>query len=1063
MVQIVKGTVDTQKNNCQSIGRANAGDDLKLELEIQMNGQPITFVNPTFELLIKKADNNKVRQTKDIIYQDGKIKIKVDQQGVTCPGTVINQLIINDEGKISTCLFYFTVGASLEKEILQSISKVETLEQLDSYVVAAFSNLDEYEKRLTLLDSTMTTTNEEITANESERKSNESERKDNETLRIENEKERVKKENEMSAAEIDRKENELDRIKNENARRIAENTRIARENARENAEINRNAIFEENEAIRTEAEKLRVQAEIKRKESFSNLESLNEKLNAAEENRVNSEEYRISKETERQLAEAERERAEANREKTYTSFNNAEVDRKNSEDARIQAEASRVQAENARSEQFEAAQSARETKFQEVENNRDKLFKANETARTTEEIARKKAESTREGNETIRVNSESLRVAAEKARQQEEIKRGQAEVARVEAEKSRELSYEAIKKDNSTFKQQMNEDFGNAKTDYFGKEHLNVVDRLNVDFDNVHQRINDANYLEYNGSNITADNSYYGYAKELSIKGITCQNLITFTSKIYNDSYPRVYFKRNIDLKPNTTYTFITPSFDSSKHSMYIGFNGGKQLLNYQKKHIGTFTTSADMKNVESGIFFFYSGNAQSFVETCPTTHMILEGDYTNVDLDIPCFEGIKSVGENDVTEEGKYPVKIKSYGKNLCDNIYEIGSFSATGEHDISSTRIRTVNYLNVNSNNIYICTEKIATLGLRFYDSSKKWINYNKAIYTNNSVCINVSIPPKAKFIRFSVVDVTDLNFKVYISDVPIDNYSSYVDYQGTMQELLLNEPLRSLPNGVCDEILEDGTEIRRVGKAILDGNKSWKATINQDGNSYRYSCNFKFKTSGNQDNINNIICSDLATKNYNDIYNNSEKGITTWWSNDYKTKTIVVCLNNKYSLEQFKEWLNNNPITVYYELTEPVITKHNKNMNLKTYDGTTHITSTNVLPATISCKVPSNVQAVISNLKEENKALNTQVSTLNLENVDIKETNANQDELINTTMMATDQMYMMLEPLLANMLVDGEAISPLVNMYAAMVQRGLKTIEQVPEKWRAQVEEILSESNE
>lgn len=466
MVQLIKGVVDTQKNSYRSIGQVSAGDDLELELEVKMNGQPIEFINPECELLIKKSDNNKVRQTKDIIYQDGKFKIKVDEQGVTYPGIVSNQLVINDEGRVSTCLFYFNVGASLEREVLQSISKVETLEQLDEYVVTAFSNLDEYETRLTELDGTMKTTNEEITVNESERKVNESERKTNETLRIENEKERVKKENERSEAEIDRKESELDRIKNENARRIAENTRIARENARENAEVNRNAIFEENEVIRNEAEKLREKAEAKRKENFSNLESLNEKLNEAEAERVRAEGNRESKETERQLAESEREKAEANRENTYTNFNDAEVDRRNNENARIQAENLRVQAESIRSERFETAQSTRETKFEESQNTRDELFKASETARATEEIAREKAESIREGNEAIRVNSESLRESAENARQQEEIKRSQAEVLRVEAEKERELSYEEIKKDNSTFKDNINSQYEDIVTEF---------------------------------------------------------------------------------------------------------------------------------------------------------------------------------------------------------------------------------------------------------------------------------------------------------------------------------------------------------------------------------------------------------------------------------------------------------------------------------------------------------------------------------------------------------------------------------------------------------------------
>lgn len=148
MEQLISGIVDTQKYNYRAMGQVNAADDLELELEVKMNGQPIEFINPECELLIKKSDNNKVRQTKDIIYKDGKFKIKVDEQGVTYPGIVTCQLLTREDGRVSTCLFYFMVGTSLDREVLQSISKVEVLEELDEYVATAFANLEEYEKRL---------------------------------------------------------------------------------------------------------------------------------------------------------------------------------------------------------------------------------------------------------------------------------------------------------------------------------------------------------------------------------------------------------------------------------------------------------------------------------------------------------------------------------------------------------------------------------------------------------------------------------------------------------------------------------------------------------------------------------------------------------------------------------------------------------------------------------------------------------------------------------------------------------------------------------------------------
>lgn len=68
-----------------------------------------------------------------------------------------------------------------------------------------------------------------------------------------------------------------------------------------------------------------------------------------------------------------------------------------------------------------------------------------------------------------------------------------------------------------------------SKTGYDGVTHNTLADRLNSDFDKIQQKANDAAYLEYNDVNITADHTYYGQTKDLSIKGRTIQNLVKNT------------------------------------------------------------------------------------------------------------------------------------------------------------------------------------------------------------------------------------------------------------------------------------------------------------------------------------------------------------------------------------------------------------------------------------------------------------------------------------------------------------------------------------------------------
>lgn len=78
------------------------------------------------------------------------------------------------------------------------------------------------------------------------------------------------------------------------------------------------------------------------------------------------------------------------------------------------------------------------------------------------------------------------------------------------------------------------------------------------------------------------------------------------------------------------------------------------------------------------------------------------------------------------------------------------------------------------------------------------------------------------------------------------------------------------------------------------------------------------------------------------------------------------------------------------------------------------------------------------------------------------ELKEVNKTQDILIDTTMLATDEIFTMIEPILEivpqNILEKG--VSKMVEMYVAMIQRGIKTIDQVPVRYREEVRRILVE---
>lgn len=91
----------------------------------------------------------------------------------------------------------------------------------------------------------------------------------------------------------------------------------------------------------------------------------------------------------------------------------------------------------------------------------------------------------------------------------------------------------------------------------------------------------------------------------------------------------------------------------------------------------------------------------------------------------------------------------------------------------------------------------------------------------------------------------------------------------------------------------------------------------------------------------------------------------------------------------------------------------------------------------------------------IKLENENEELKVKSRNLEI-----SNTIQDEMIDINMCATDEIFMMIEPLLPQSKLRMGVKSSMVDMYVAMVLRGLKTIEEVPARYREEVRKIIEQ---
>lgn len=145
-----------------------------------------------------------------------------------------------------------------------------------------------------------------------------------------------------------------------------------------------------------------------------------------------------------------------------------------------------------------------------------------------------------------------------------------------------------------------------------------------------------------------------------------------------------------------------------------------------------------------------------------------------------------------------------------------------------------------------------------------------------------------------------------------------TSYVPYIEDKTQILLDEPLMRLPNGVCDEITRDGKLIRRVGKVVLDD------TIDYQISGWGNQVNTLALNTTNP--ISNMLASSMLISNHLFTYGLDSKDIEGIVASG-TSRLVFRILKTKLEtvdVKGVKSYLRENPIIVYYELAEPIITE-------------------------------------------------------------------------------------------------------------------------------------------
>ena len=162
-----------------------------------------------------------------------------------------------------------------------------------------------------------------------------------------------------------------------------------------------------------------------------------------------------------------------------------------------------------------------------------------------------------------------------------------------------------------------------------------------------------------------------------------------------------------------------------------------------------------------------------------------------------------------------------------------------------------------------------------------------------------------------------------------------------------------LRSLPNGVKDTInVVTGEYVQRIGEIVLDGTQDMDA----DHQGVYIQVNDMKKV---EDYRTIITCDKLPVFYHQWDLPNVENGITGHreMENEYPGQNwLYIKVNNSIDVDEVRQILTQNPITVQYELAEPITTQLDPQTLLAYEDGQILLSSSSGLLPTLTYSIPS-----------------------------------------------------------------------------------------------------------
>ena len=417
-----------------------------------------------------------------------------------------------------------------------------------------------------------------------------------------------------------------------------------------------------------------------------------------------------------------------------------------------------------------------------------------------------------------------------------------------------------------------------------------------------------------------------GVSKSAILSGNTLMNLIpegrqsTFHINNVSGGGYAFWNSPNVNMiKPSTKYLVLTN----------VTLNTGSRIvINNNEEYISCFTDGIYYEPNEVGIKKTIL-TSKSDLSGCTTilrsyTHMVGEAKGTiqvfeyqegMENWDIPYFEGMTSV---------KAPV-LTTIGKNLFDinqhfKTGNIGGNGSTLEGEYVGGNWQVSDFIKLNSNtDYYLSTNNFRFEKISFYDVNKKIIKGIGVMGINKRI---ISTSNNIGYIRL-VIQKTDggalsYNELVANNDIQLEQgrqATSYEPYKSNILSTPKDLELRGI--GDVQDTLDclTGDKVERIGEIVLDGSEAWTYG---GVNSNETIALFYLKLDDNGKRKPSINDKLPSIGGYSVNF-----GEGVYVDSDINIRIKRDKLNGS-TVDDFKQWLSQNPITLQYQLaTESIKT--------------------------------------------------------------------------------------------------------------------------------------------